>query len=98
MSIARKAKRAVALRARPKTEMIFIPGGDFAMGSDDHYPEEKPAHRVAVEGFWIDATPVTNADFRRFVRETGNVTFAEITPDPKDYPGALPHMLATFSC
>ena len=73
--------------------MIHVPGGTFRMGSDKHYPEEAPAHRVSVESFWIDATPVTNRQFRDFVKATGHVTFAEIPPDPKDYPGALPHML-----
>ena len=73
--------------------MIFIPGGTFRMGSDRHYPEEAPVHRVTVDGFWIDAKPVTNLQFDAFVRATGHVTFAEIPPDPKDYPGALPHML-----
>ena len=97
MSIARKAKRAGALTARPKAEMVFIPGGEFTMGSDRHYAEEKPAHRVKVDGFFMDNAPVTNAEFRRFVRETGHVTFAEITPDAKDYPGALPHMLRAGS-
>jgi formylglycine-generating enzyme required for sulfatase activity len=73
--------------------MVFVPGGTFRMGSDRHYPEEAPAHRVTIDGFWIDRTPVTNRLFRKFVNATGYVTFAEITPDPKDYPGALPHML-----
>ena len=73
--------------------MIFIPGGTFRMGSDKHYPEEAPAHRVTVDAFFIDRTPVTNRQFREFVRATGYVTTAEIVPDPKDYPGALPHML-----
>jgi len=97
MSIARKVKRAAVPKAKPSGEMVFIPGGEFTMGSDHHYEEEKPAHRVKVDGFWIDTTPVTNAEFRRFVRETGHVTFAEIAPDPKDYPGALPHMLRAGS-
>ena len=74
-------------------EMVWIPGGTFRMGSDKHYPEEAPAHRVTVDGFWIDRTPVTNRQFKEFVSATGHVTFAEIAPDPKDYPGALPHML-----
>ncbi len=74
-------------------EMVWIPGGTFRMGSNRHYPEEAPAHRVSVEGFWIERTPVTNAQFAEFVKATGHVTFAEIAPDPKDYPGALPHML-----
>jgi sulfatase modifying factor 1 len=78
-------------------EMVLIPGGTFRMGSDKHYPEEAPTHRVTVDGFWIDRTPVTNRQFRKFVNATGYVTFAEIKPDPKDYPGALPHMLRAGS-
>jgi formylglycine-generating enzyme len=74
-------------------DMLLIPGGTFRMGSGRHYPEEAPAHRVTVDGFFIDRTPVTNRQFQAFVRATGHVTFAEIPPDPKDYPGALPHML-----
>jgi sulfatase modifying factor 1 len=73
--------------------MVFIPGGTFRMGSDRHYPEEAPSHRVRVNSFWIDATPVTNRQFKEFVTATGQVTFAEIPPDPEDYPGALPEML-----
>jgi formylglycine-generating enzyme required for sulfatase activity len=73
--------------------MVWIPGGTFRMGSDKHYREEAPAHRVAVSGFWIDRTPVTNRDFRKFINAAGHVTFAETPPDAKDYPGALPHML-----
>jgi formylglycine-generating enzyme len=77
--------------------MVWIPGGMFRMGSDQHYPEEAPAHRVTVSGFWMDRTPVTNRDFRKFVNATGYVTFAETPPDGKDYPGALPHMLKAGS-
>ena len=43
-----------------QTEMAWVPGGTFGMGSDSHYPEEAPVHRVTVDGFWIDPTPVTN--------------------------------------
>jgi formylglycine-generating enzyme required for sulfatase activity len=77
--------------------MVFVPGGTFRMGSDKHYPEEAPVHRVTVNGFWMDRSPVTNRDFRKFVEATGYITFAEIAPDPKDYPGALPHMLKAGS-
>src|ERR1700712_1977184 len=73
--------------------MRRIPGGTFRMGSDRHYPEEAPVHRVTVDGFWIDGAPVTNLAFKAFVRATGYRTVAEIPPDPKDYPGAQPHML-----
>jgi formylglycine-generating enzyme required for sulfatase activity len=74
-------------------KMVCVPGGTFRMGSDRHYPEEAPVHRVTVDTFWIDPTPVTNRQFKEFVRATGHVTFAETVPDPKNYPGALPHML-----
>jgi formylglycine-generating enzyme len=77
--------------------MIWIAGASFRMGSDCHYAEEAPAHRVTVSGFWIDRTPVTNREFRKFVNATGYVTFAEIKPDAKDYPDALPHMLKAGS-
>ncbi|HVK06112.1 MAG TPA: SUMF1/EgtB/PvdO family nonheme iron enzyme, partial [Armatimonadaceae bacterium] len=81
----------------PRPGMVWVPGGDFLMGSDRHYREEGPAHRVAVAGFWMDATPVTNEEFARFVRATGHVTFAEKDPDPADYPGAPPEMLKAGS-
>jgi formylglycine-generating enzyme required for sulfatase activity len=77
--------------------MVFIPGGTFRMGSDRHYPEEAPVHRVTIGGFGIDRTPVTNKQFRKFVNDTGYVTVAEIPPDANDYPGALPHMLKAGS-
>ena len=62
---------------RPGPDMVQIPGGTFLMGSDDHYPEEAPAHPVTVDGFWIDRHTVTNAEFARFVRATGHLTEAE---------------------
>jgi formylglycine-generating enzyme required for sulfatase activity len=73
--------------------MVWIPGGVFRMGSDRHYPEERPVHRVQVDGFWMDRTPVTNAQFARFIAKTGHVTFSELPPNPDDYPGADPAML-----
>jgi formylglycine-generating enzyme len=76
-----------------QAEMVLIPGGTFRMRSDKHYAEEAPVHRVTVDEFWMDRTPVTNRQFKEFVKATGHVTFAEIPPDPKDYPSALPHML-----
>ena len=96
-SESRVAKRPEAQRADPLVDMIYIPGGTFGMGSDRHYPEEAPVHRVSVDAFWIDRTPVTNRQFRKFVNATNYVTFAEIAPDPKDYPGALPKMLKAGS-
>jgi len=72
---------------------VHVAGGAFLMGSDHHYPEEGPAHRVSVDGFRIDRTPVTNRQFATFVEATGHVTLAEIAPDAADYPGALPEML-----
>jgi len=93
----RQDGRPIAHESPPHPCMLRIEGGTFRMGSDSHYLEEAPVHRVTVDGFWIDPTPVTNAQFRRFVEETGYVTFAEIAPDAKDYPGALPHMLKAGS-
>jgi len=78
-------------------DMVAIPGGTFSMGSDRHYPEEAPVHRVTVAPFWIDRTPVTNSEFRSFVKSTGYVTVAEEVPDARDYPGALQHMLKAGS-
>ena len=92
--------RKVAMSAPgtpPAENMVWVPGGTFLMGSDRHYPEEAPAHRVTVDGFWMDRTPVTNRQFRRFVEDTGYTTFAEIAPDPAQYPGALPEMLQPAS-
>ena len=94
MSLSQAGTRAVVER---HADMRLIPGGTFRMGSDKHYSEEKPAHRVKVDSFWIDRTPVTNRQFREFIEATGYVTFAEIAPDPNDYPGALPHMLKAGS-
>ena len=91
------SKRVETPQADSLADMIFVPGGEFRMGSDRHYPEEAPVHRVSVGAFWIDRAPVTNRQFRKFVNATKHVTFAEIAPDPKDYPGALPHMLKAGS-
>jgi formylglycine-generating enzyme len=77
--------------------MVWIPGGEFTMGSDRHYPEEAPAHRVGVDGFYLDAGPVTNDEFALFVAATGHVTVAERAPDPADYPGADPRLLVAAS-
>jgi formylglycine-generating enzyme required for sulfatase activity len=83
----------VAPAPPPFPDMVWIPGGTFRMGSNDHYPEEAPVHRVTVGGFWVDACPVTNAGFARFAEATGYVTVAERVPNAKDYPGAKPEML-----
>jgi formylglycine-generating enzyme required for sulfatase activity len=77
--------------------MIWIPGGVFLMGSDRHYPEEAPAHRVKVDGFWMDRCTVTNAEFREFVAETGYVTLAERPARAEDYPGAQAELLEPSS-
>jgi formylglycine-generating enzyme required for sulfatase activity len=81
----------------PPKGMVAIPGGTFRMGSADFYPEEQPVHSVTVDGFWVDAHPVTVAEFRRFVKATGHVTFAEMPPDPAAYPDADPQLLVPGS-
>jgi formylglycine-generating enzyme required for sulfatase activity len=62
--------------------MVWVPGGEFLMGSDHKLAQrnERPTHRVKVSGFWMDRHHVTNAEFRRFVVETGYVTTAERKP------------------
>jgi formylglycine-generating enzyme len=79
------------------TDMTWVPGGTFQMGSADFYPEERPVLPVSVDGFWIDEVPVTVAEFRRFVTATGYVTVAERPPDPADYPDADPALLVPGS-
>jgi formylglycine-generating enzyme required for sulfatase activity len=77
--------------------MVWIPGGEFLMGSEEFYPEERPVHRVSVDGFWMDEHLVTAPAFRRFVRETGYVSVAERPLDPADYPDADPALLVPGS-
>ena len=81
----------------PAKDMVWVPGGEFLMGSNEFYPEERPVHRVAVDGFWMDDHPVTNAEFRRFVKATGYVTTAEQAPDTELYPGADPNLMVPGS-
>lgn len=76
--------------------MVWISGGEFSMGSEDTrgmmcggpdaMPDARPIHRVHVNGFWIDATEVTNQEFEKFVKATNYVTVAEQTPKPEDFP------------
>jgi formylglycine-generating enzyme len=73
--------------------MLWLPGGEFTMGSDRFYPEERPARRVRVPAFRIDRHPVTNRQFAAFVAAAGFRTFAEIAPTVADYPG-LPECMA----
>jgi formylglycine-generating enzyme required for sulfatase activity len=72
--------------------MVWIPPGEFTMGSDSPMSRstERPAHRVYVDGFWMDRTEVTNAQFRRFVEATGYVTIAEQAPKAEDILAQLP--------
>jgi sulfatase modifying factor 1 len=81
----------------PAKDMSWIPSGTFLMGSEDFYAEERPVHSVSVDGFWVDAHPVTAGDFRRFVRETGYTTVCERPLDPADYPGAPVDLLVPGS-
>ena len=91
------ARRRDRTQRGPTRDMVRIRGGEFTMGSNRHYPEEAPAHRVSVGSFWMDRHEVTNEDFARFVGETGHVTVAERSPDPADYPDADPELLTPAS-
>ena len=88
--------------------MVWIPGGEFSMGAQDPTDmhdavgmqattDSRPVHRVFVDGFWMDATEVTNEQFARFVKATGYVTVAEQTPRAEDFPGAPPESLVPGS-
>jgi formylglycine-generating enzyme required for sulfatase activity len=70
--------------------MRWVPPGEFTMGSDAGPMTERPVHRVKVDGFWMDETEVTNAQFRAFVEQTGYVTTAEKTPDWEEMRKFLP--------
>ena len=72
--------------------MVWVPSGEFTMGTDDvrSFPNERPAHRVRVDGFWIDEHDVTNAAFAKFVEATGYITTAERKPDWEELKKELP--------
>ncbi len=73
--------------------MCWIPGGTFRMGSDKHYPEEAPAHRVSVDGFWIDRTPVTNRQFKTFVAPRDTSPLRKWRLIRKTIRARCPHMI-----
>jgi sulfatase modifying factor 1 len=77
--------------------MTDIPAGAFTMGSERHQPEERFAHLVRVDGFWIDRHEVTNAQFKLFVDATGYRTLAERGLDPKEHPGLSEELLVPGS-
>jgi formylglycine-generating enzyme len=87
----------VSTAPRVRKHMAWIPGGTMSKGAEHFYPEERPVHRATVDGFWMDEHPVTNAEFRRFVKATDYVTSAERAPDPADYPAADPALLVPGS-
>ncbi len=72
--------------------MVWVPGGEFTMGTDSElsFQNERPSHRVRVDGFWIDATPVTNAEFRAFVKATAYMTTAEKPVDWEELKKQVP--------
>ncbi|WTB27357.1 formylglycine-generating enzyme family protein [Streptomyces virginiae] len=76
---------------------VLVPGGSFRMGSVDFYPEERPVKDVMVGELWVDEHPDTNAEFGRFVKDTGHITIAERAPDPRDFPGADPDLIVPGS-
>ncbi len=77
----------------PPPGMVWIPGGTFLMGTDDPHPffaDARPVHEVVVDGFWMDETEVTNAQFAEFVAATGYVTTAERAPTKEQILAYLP--------
>src|SRR3954471_19698005 len=83
----RLAKRPAAAKPRKLDGMKLVRGGEFRMGAGALYDDEGPERTVRVGDLWVDETPVTNAQFARFVDATGYITFCEVPPDPRDYPG-----------
>ena len=83
--------------ARVGHDVVALDGGEYLMGSDRHYPEEAPAHRVRVDAFAIDRCPVTNGRYAAFVAATGYRTVAERPLDPAEFPGAPAANLAPGS-
>ena len=77
-------------------DMVWIPGGSFWMGTD-HMEDAQPVHEVAVKGFWMDRTDVTNEEFAQFIKATGYVTIAERPLDPKEFPNLAPDELVAGS-
>ncbi len=75
----------------PHPGMLWVPAGSFAFG-DTVYREETPVRQATVQGFWMDRTEVTNAEFARFVQATGYVTTAERPVDARLHPGLSPAM------
>lgn len=75
-------------RQKGQTDMTYVSGGVFLMGSENYYPEERPLRKVKVDGFWIDKFAVTNQKFSEFVERTGYLTVAERALNPEDFPGA----------
>jgi formylglycine-generating enzyme len=86
------ARRAPGLQTSPPPGMVWIASGEFRMGTDAEvaWGDEKPSHRVWIDGFWIDATEVTNAQFRAFVESTRYVTTAERAPTIQEILSQLP--------
>ncbi len=66
--------------------MVWVEGGEFIMGSKE-FKDAQPLHKVKVDGFWMDAHEVTNAQFAKFVKATGYMTVAERELNPADFPG-----------
>lgn len=73
-----------------QVNQAWVEGAKFIMGDDSTYREEGPAHAVSVTGFWMDAHEVTNAQFAKFIEETGYITVAEQSPNPADWPADVP--------
>jgi formylglycine-generating enzyme len=75
-----------------KVGMVWIPSGTFMMGADNNQAaqDEYPKHAVQLNGFWMDVTEVTNAQFQKFVEATHYVTIAERVPTWEDMKKQLP--------
>jgi formylglycine-generating enzyme required for sulfatase activity len=102
-----EAKRKPVEAEAARAGMVWIPGGKFVMGTEvqcqtscggpNAFADARPLHEVEVDGFWMDATEVTNDEFAKFVAATGYVTIAERTPTKEEFPTAPPENLVAGS-
>lgn len=87
--------QAAILNEKDNSQLTLIPAGEFAMGSKDGYPVERPVHTVYIDAFYLSVYPVTNEQYARFVQETGHrvpylddrrVQRENWNPDTRTYP------------
>ncbi len=89
---------ALSVAAETPPGMVWVPAGTFQMGSPTGPSDSQPLHAVTLDGFWMDETEVTNAEFQAFVDATGYVTVAERPATAAEFPtGAARDLVASLN-